>query len=349
MHIAIFGAGSVGGYAGGMLARGGLDVTLVDGWPAHVDAIKARGLRLYGTQGEFLVQPRALHMHEVHQLARHPVDVAILAVKSYDTAWLATLVQDYLSPAGVVVSMQNGMNEETIARILGWERVLGCVLNTIGVEATGPGEILRWMTPAPAGYAVFRVGEAHGATTERATAIAAALGHCDEATVTSNLWGERWSKLVNNAMASGIGPLTGFSIPDMLAHPLTRPLCLDVAREAIRIGRTSGFRLEKICSTPIDTWLSDAADAQQQLDAGLAAYEARLGPEGQASTLHDIRRGRRTEIAFINGLVARQAAKIGLEAPLNAALTAQVQRLERGEITQGLEALDPVIAAWRRN
>lgn len=336
MHIAVFGAGSVGGYVGGMMARGGLEVTLVDAWPEHVAAIRERGLQLSGTQGEHNVRLPSLHVHEVHRLARSPVDIAVLAVKSYDTAWMTTLLQDYLAPAGFVLSMQNGMNEETIARIVGWERVVGCVLNTIGVEATGPGAILRWMDPAPAGYAVFRVGEMHGHRTRRAAAVAEALGTVDNATITENLWGERWSKLVNNATASGVGPLTGMGILDMLADPVTRRLSIAVGREGVRVGIASGFDLQKISGIEPDAWLSAPT---AELEDALLRWQTRIGPQGQASTLHDVRRGRRTEIESINGLIARQATKIGVPAPLNAALTAQVLRLERGEIEQGKAAL----------
>lgn len=348
MHIAVFGAGSVGGYVGGMMAKAGLDVTLLDGWHDHVVAMRTEGLKLSGTQGEHTIPVQCLHLHEVHRLARKPIDLAILAVKSYDTAWITTMLQDYLAPGGFVLSMQNGMNEETIARIIGWERVAGCVLNTIGVEATGPGAVLRWMKPAPPGYSVFRVGEAHGGTTRRATAAAEALGTVDNAVVTANLWGERWSKLVNNATASGIGPLTGMSILEMFADPMARRLSIAVGREGVRVGLASGFNLEKISGIAPDGWVSEAPDAVASIEAALLGWQQRFGPEGQASTLHDIRRGRRTEIDSINGLIARQASRIGLTAPLNAALTDQVRRLERGEITQGREAITQIAAMAER-
>lgn len=344
MHIAVFGAGSVGGYAGGMMAKAGLDVTLLDGWHDHIMAMRTHGLKLSGTQGEHTVPVQCLHLHEVHRLARKPVDLAILAVKSYDTAWITTMLQDYLAPGGFVLSMQNGMNEETIARVVGWERVAGCVLNTIGVEATGPGAVLRWMEPAPAGYSVFRVGEVHGGTTRRALAAAEALGTVDNAVVTANLWGERWSKLVNNATASGIGPLTGMSILEMFSDPVARRLSIAVGREGVKVGLGSGFNLEKISGMTPDTWVSEAPHAIERIEAALIGWQKRFGPEGQASTLHDIRRGRRTEIDTINGLIARQATKIGMAAPLNAALTEQVKRLERGEITQGRETVMEIAA-----
>lgn len=342
MHIAVFGAGSVGAYVGGMLTHAGVDVTLVDGWPEHVERMKADGLRLSGTQGERTVPVRALHLHEIHALARRRVDVAILGVKSYDTTWMTTLLSEYLAPGGYVLSMQNGMNEEAIARVVGWGRVVGCVLNTIGVEMTGPGATMRWMAPAPSGYAVFRIGEVHGRVTPRIEAISRVLQSVDNATVTSNLWGERWSKLVNNATASGIGPLTGLGILDMLRNQDTRRLSIRVGQEGVRVGMALGLQMEKVSGIAPEVWMDadpERADGFERIEAGLRDWEIRIGKEGQASTLHDVRRGRRTEIASINGLIAEKAQESGTRAPLNAELTALVQRLEAGMLEQGLSSV----------
>ena len=119
-RLAFVGAGAVGGYVGGHLHRLGHDVTLIDPWPEHIETIKRQGLHLEGTQGEYLVQPRALHLHEVQSLFKDPVDIAFVCTKSYDTAWATMMIRQYLSPGGFVVSLQNCMNEETIAGIVGW-------------------------------------------------------------------------------------------------------------------------------------------------------------------------------------------------------------------------------------
>jgi 2-dehydropantoate 2-reductase len=343
MHIAIFGAGSVGGYVGGRMAKAGADVTLVDNWPAHVEAIRANGLKISDTEGESVVKVNALHLNDIHQLLKNPLDVAMICLKSYDTAWTTTLVTDYLAPQGVVVSMQNGVNEDTIAKIVGWDRVLGCVLNTIGCEMIGPGHAHRWMKPAPAGYAVFRVGEVHGQKTKRAQAIAEVYGKVDNAEVTQNIWGERWTKLINNAMQSGIAPLTGLGTLDMLGDPELKALSVATVQEGIRVAQAAGLQLQKICGIEPDIWLSTTAEGAQTLEAGLAEFSKRLSRDGQASTLHDIRRGRRTEIEWINGLIARKSLEVGVPAPLNTEQTELVKKLERGEIKQGRHTLDHLL------
>src|SRR5688572_5853105 len=106
-HIVFVGAGAVGGYVGAYLARAGEDVTLVDPWPEHIEAIKRDGMHLGGSQGEHVAQVNALHVSEVQSFARKPVDIAIICTKSYDTEWASVLINQYLTPDGYVVSMQN--------------------------------------------------------------------------------------------------------------------------------------------------------------------------------------------------------------------------------------------------
>ncbi|MGB3290752.1 MAG: 2-dehydropantoate 2-reductase [Burkholderiaceae bacterium] len=342
MHIAIVGAGSVGAYVGGMLAESGQEVTLIDAWPQHVEAMRSHGLQLSGTQGRRTVKVNALGITDVQSLTRKPIDVALLAVKSYDTAWMTALIKDYLGSTGYVVSMQNGMNEDVIAGIVGWGRVVGCVLNTIGVEMTGPGEVMRWMEPAGPGYSVFRIGEIHGRSTPRARALAEVLNVVDNACVTQNLWGERWSKLANNAMASGIGAIANVGIKEMYADPELLRLSVRSVVESIRIGHGMGLVLEKICGMEPEAWLESAGANKpnyEPVERGIREFEKRIGDAGQPSTLHDIRRGRRTEIDFINGLVHAKANEIGMSAPINAALTAIVKDIEAGRTKQGKAAL----------
>src|ERR1700719_4151474 len=104
-RIAVIGAGAVGGYVGGHLARLGHDVTLIDAWPGHVEAIRADGLDLTGVTAEedCVGRANALHISDVQNLGRQrPIDIAIVSVKSYDTEWAAMLIRPYLEPTGYV-------------------------------------------------------------------------------------------------------------------------------------------------------------------------------------------------------------------------------------------------------
>lgn len=333
--IVFVGAGAVGGYVGGHLARAGHDVTLIDPWPAHVNTIKSRGLRLGGTQGEHTVRPTALHLTEVQSLQHRPADLAFICMKLYDTAWASALIKPYLAPTGVVVTMQNSLVEETVAAIIGWGRTLGCIASTISVEAVAPGHIVRTQLPGGDAYTVFRVGELNGNLTVRAGAIAQLLRAVDSAKVTANLWGERWSKLVANTMTTALCGVSGMNLNQIVEYAPARRLQIRLAAEAIRIGLALGFGLEPIRGLPADKWLAAAAGDPTVLrmveDDMLAGVKRR--PEGgRSGTAQDLAKGRRTEIEFMNGYVAATGVEIGIPAPTHAAITAIVKRIERGEL-----------------
>src|SRR5206468_8731116 len=209
-RIAVLGSGAIGSMVGGMLTKAGRDVTLVDQWPEHVEAMKKVGLRLSGTCGEHLVPVRALHLHEL-QSVDAPFDAVFLAVKSYDTEWAAQLAAQYLEkPDGVVVDFQNGINDERVATVVGRERTLGCVI-VISAGMYEAGHAIRTDT-TPVG---FRIGELDGRDTPRAGELARVLSDVSPAKVTTNLWGERWSKLAVNCMGNAIAGLSGLGSAEL--------------------------------------------------------------------------------------------------------------------------------------
>src|SRR5690349_14317257 len=146
-RIAFVGAGAVGGYVGGHLAQFGEDVTLIDPWPEHIEAIRGRGLELDGMTAEerFAVKSaKTMHLTEVQGLSKQrPIDIAFVSVKSYDTEWATMLIRPYLAPDGYVVSLQNCINEERIAAIVGWGRTVGMIAARLAVDLYEPGHIRR--------------------------------------------------------------------------------------------------------------------------------------------------------------------------------------------------------------
>lgn len=339
-RIAIVGAGALGGYVGGTLAHHGHDVTLVDPWPEHVEAIRARGLELDGVtpQERFTVsRARALHLTELQAEARRPFDLAMVSVKSYDTAWATMLIRPYLAAGGYVVSLQNCLNEETIAGVVGWGRTVGVIASLISVDLYEPARIRRTVAKGGDKHTVFRVGEPHGRITPRVEELVALLRLVDSAKPTANLWGERWTKLVQNGMGNGVTAATGLTSEACLSDPAIRRFQVRLAGEAVRVGEALGFQLEPLKGVAPARYAQAAAG-----DAGaLAEVEAAIVPKGAAnpragiqrpSMAQDILKGRRTEIDAMNGFIAAKGAEAGIPAPSHATLTAIVTRIERGEL-----------------
>jgi 2-dehydropantoate 2-reductase len=342
-RIVFVGAGAVGAYVGGGMAAKGHDVTLIDPWPEHIDQIKRDGLRLGGTEGERCVRIGALHLTEVQQLVARPVDLAFICMKLYDTAWASALIKPYLAPSAAVVTMQNSLVEEIVAGIVGWGRTLGCIASAIAVEAVAPGRVVRTQLPGGDAYTVFRIGEMSGIATARAEEIAGLLRTVDSAKVTTNLWGERWSKLVANTMTTGLCGISGLSLNQLAERELSRRLQIRLAAEAIRIGLALGFRLEAIRGITADKWQAAAAGetvALAEVDAAMLESIKRRTGEGRSGTAQDLAKGRRTEIEFMNGYVAAKGEEAGIPAPTHAAITALVQRIERGELEPSAQLLE---------
>src|SRR5271169_1414800 len=337
--IAIVGAGAVGAYAGAHMVQAGEDVTYIDPWPENVEAIRKDGLRVTHIREvePFTVKPRALHLTEAQQLAKEaPIDIAFVCMKSYDTAWATTMIKQYLAPGGYVVSLQNCMNEETIAGIVGWGKTLGSIASSITVELHAPGEVRRAAGKSGSRHTVFRVGEVHGRITDRAKEVCRLVAYADSAMVTENLWGERWSKLVTNVMGNGLSACTGLISRDMIKNDAIRNFSTRLGSEAIRVGRALGYTFDEVSHMDPETIArageGDAAATREIDEHRLAEANRPGGGEHRPSMGQDMVKGRRTEIQFLNGLVAKKGDEIGIATPANVVLTDIVKRVEKGEL-----------------
>lgn len=339
-HIVFIGAGAVGGYVGGHLARLGQDVTLVDPWPEHVQVMHEHGLHLEGSQGDHVVKVSAIHLSDVQAFTRKPVDIAVICTKSYDTEWSAMMIRPYLSPQGYVVSMQNGINEERIARAVGWGRTVGTTVSTISVNVYKPGHIKRYREPGSGrDYHVFRVGEVHGGVTDRVTELAEIFAAVDRAKVTTNLWGERWTKLSANTITHGLLGATGLDNTHVnIGRGKIHRLGVKLGGEAVAVGRAQGYEIGTVLGIPPDDWydagIRGDAGALKRVQDGLTAWAASLNEPSHSSVGRDIMRGRRSEIDFTNGLVADKGVEAGVPAPTHAAVTELCRRIDRGELKQ---------------
>ncbi len=336
--IAIVGVGAVGGYTGAHMVRAGEDVTFVDPWPENVEHLRRHGLRVTHAKDvpEFTVPVRALHVTDAQSLAKEqPVDIAFVCMKSYDTEWAATLIKQYLAPDGYLVSLQNCMNEATVAAVVGWGKTLGCVASQITVGLVAPGHVHRGAGKGGAAHTVYRAGEVHGRVTPRAEEVVRLVATADSAKVTTNLWGERWSKLVANVMQNGLSAATGLASNAMLDNVPIRRFATRLGSEAIRVGLAQGYSLEEILHLPPETIARAGegdAEAEKIVDAQRFKDAGRLAAEQRPSMGQDMVKGRRTEIQFLNGYVVREGEKLGLACRANALLTDIVLRVERGEL-----------------
>jgi len=213
------------------------------------------------------------------------------------------------------------------------------------VNAYAPGHVTRTVQPGGPGYTVFRVGEVHGRITPRVEELAQMLTAIDSAKATPNLWGERWTKLVVNSSGNGVSAITGLGGKDMARNPDTRRLSIQLAGEAIAVGMAHGFNLESIRGVSPEVMRAASQGDQaafDQVEANTLKGIDRMTEEGRPSTGQDIVKGRRTEIDYINGLVAEKGDEAGIPTPTHKALVQVVKDVERGIVVPSPNLVDRV-------
>lgn len=336
MKIAVIGAGAIGGTLGGHMTRGGEDVTLFDTWEEHLDAMRRDGLLLDGVQGEHRVQVDARHVSEL-SVATDKYDLVICAVKSYDTPWAVELMLPHLAEGGFFVSPQNSINEEQIAPLVGAERMIGCV-STISAWLMEAGHVRQTgsMSQALKGNVSFTVGELDGRDTERVQMVRELWDHAGHTIVTDNLWGERWSKLAINCMANPSAGMTGLTSHEVRANPESRRMMLKFGAEALRVGRTLGHSIPSpMKGFSLDEIEAAAWEGNPELEATFSGPPPAVA--GYPSLYQDVMKGRKTEVDYLNGLVVRKGAEIGVAAPWSRAAVTVIKGVESGEFPVGME------------
>jgi 2-dehydropantoate 2-reductase len=337
------GAGAIGSYLGGHLARAGHDVTLVDPWAEQVEAIRRDGLAVTGPHEPFVARPTAVHLHEAARLPRD-FEYAFVAMKAYDTAWAAQLALRHAAPDGAVVSAQNCWPDPVVAGVAGSARAVGLVMSRIGVALWRPGHVERGVEPGRgAGHDVFRVGEHDGRITPRVLALAEMLGVIDGARATDNLWGERWAKLAQNAMSNPLQALSGLGSLEVASSEVGRTLMIRLAAESARVGLALGHRVPAFAGAPAERWAdADRRETWEGLDRMLtpAAAGAR---SWRASMAQDVAKGRPTEIGEMNGHVVARGREVGVPTPVSAAVVAAVREVETGARAQSPGNLERVL------
>ncbi len=342
-HMAVFGVGAAGSYIGAFLTREGYDVTLIDMWGEHVDQMTSSGLTVTGTQGDFTVPVKAIHLSDASQ-STEPYDIIFLAVKSYDTEWASHFVKRLIKPNGVVVNCQNCMNDQLTASIVGYERQVGCVMSSISVALWEPALVTRGGKPGrDRGHDVFRVGELHGRITPRVEEIAGMLGCIDGSHATSNIWGERWSKLTTNALGNPVGGMTGQGASSFAENPRARLIQIHIAKESAQVGLALNYDIANISGLPASTWANaENGEIFEELDAKFMP-STRTSENWRSSMAQDVTKGRRTEIEYMNGHIVAEGEKTGIPTPVNAAIVEVVRGIDQGTINPDPSNVEKVL------
>jgi 2-dehydropantoate 2-reductase len=255
-------------------------------------------------------------------------DVVLLAVKSYETADACRAILPYLTDHTSIVSLQNGLNEETIAAVVGQERTVGaiCLFDAALLE---PGHACQ---RRPGGKLV--IGELTGNLTPRLHELASDLRVSMSVETTANIWGHLWSKLIRNVMINAVAAATGMGLGEMERNAVCRRFCVALGAEAIRVALAERIDLvtDDLYGHPPENYLdSPDSDSFRSVEESFArAYQSQ---PSHPSMLQDVLKGRRTEIEHINGYVVKRGRDLGIATPLNSEIVRLVQEIEAGRRT----------------
>lgn len=310
--VVVVGAGAMGSLFGGLLAQGGLDVTLVDVWAEHVDAINRDGLRLVGHGGERIIAVRAT----CEPAAIGRADVVLFQCKAFANREAARSIAHLFAgraPA-VAVSFQNGLgNEEALAAVLGEEHVLAG-LTAQGATVEAPGVVRNF------GDLPTYVGERGGGPSQRATAIADAFTrHGLRTRASDDVMRDKWKKLFGNVGLSAASGITDLTSIDIVAVPELRAVVLAAVGEAAAVARASGIDIGD-------------EEAQEVLNSISSAAGGGTG-NSKSSLCADLRHERRTEVDTIYGSVASLGRRHGVPTPTIDTLVGLVKGLESKYLT----------------
>lgn len=331
-RIAVVGAGANGAGVGADLTRAGLDVTLIEQWPVHVEAMRERGVRVETEDSEPEITPvRVHHVCEVAEL-RDTFDVVLLLVKAYDTRWATELVLPRLAADGIIAGVQNGMTASDVSSIAGDARTLGTVIE-VSSTMYEPGVIHRH-TPRERSW--FAVGSLTAATHGREEELAAVLRHAGTVAVVDDILAAKWMKLVSNASVLVPTAALGMPMADALVVPGMRELMTRAGQEALDVGRALGHPILPIFGLRADDVAQPESVVATMLDALYAGF---VRPGATTTVLQDWTKGRRSEAGDINGVVVRSGAETGIPTPANAAILDVAGRIEAGELGPGPDNL----------
>ena len=299
MKITVVGAGAMGGSYGGLLALAGHEVSLIDAWHAHVDAINRDGLRVSGARGDQRVRLAASTAAIGHQ-----ADLVIVFVDANNTGAAAATARDVLARDGCAITFQNGIgNVEQLQAALGKERVLGGS-SMCSAASMGPGHVRLTH------LGKTTIGETDGAARPRTAELADALQDAGLQTeVAPDIMAVIWEKFALNCSINALTATTGLRTGEMARLPELDALQDRIVAEVMAVTQAKGIRLP----TP-DLPAKIKAQCRKKFN--------------KPSMLQHVEAGRRTEIDALNGALLREARALGIAMPYNEALVALLKGRE---------------------
>jgi 2-dehydropantoate 2-reductase len=315
-RILVIGTGPIGGIIGGRLARAGQDVTFVDVDKEHVAAIRKSGLQVDVPDGPFNVKIKIVLPEEIEG----KYDTALIAVRSHYTPAALAAALPHLSDAGILVSMQNGINPPLLEEKVGPDRTIGMGIR-MGCRKVAPGHV----ETAIRGH--LYIGHLHGRTTPRLEGLAQLLNTVMETEISDNILGVLWSKLTYTCLGY-YGSLADESLATSCADEAGRANLTEFFTEVVSVGAAAGARWIRLAEyNPPDFHPSNSFENRL---AALNEFAQKWKSNDRKGPLTQIHKGIRTEVDFTLGYVVSEGEKRTIATPICRKVLDMIHELEAG-------------------
>ena len=321
MRCAIYGAGSLGTVMGAYLTKNGVNIDLFNRNRAHVEALRERGAHITGT-AEMTVPVRAMLPEEL----TGEYDIVFLMTKQLNNTETVTMLKDHLTADGLIVTMQNGIPEDGIAKIVGPEHTVGCVVEW-GATLSAPGECV--LTSDPDSLS-FHMGGMPGIPAERLDAVREVLEKMCPVAIEENLPGARWSKLLINATFSGLGTVIGGTFGDVAGNAESREVAARCMKEVIDVGHANGVVFAPVQGKDIASLFYWRGPVKRAVAKLLMPAAMKKHAAIEPSMLQDLKKGKKCEIGAINGVVCERGREAGVPTPVNDLIVKQIREIADG-------------------
>jgi 2-dehydropantoate 2-reductase len=305
--IAVLGAGALGSVIGGLLADGGLDVTLINPWREHIDAINKTGLKVVTANGDMSVKVKAV----ANSAECGKMDIVIVLTKSYITEDATRQALNLFGRNTVAMSFQNGLgNEEAIQKVVGKGRVLGGQTSQ-GAAVLAPGVVRK------AGHNPSFFGEMGGGISTRVKLIEKAFNDAGfYAIASADIRKDIWKKVLANLGTNPISAVCRIRVGQLFDTPEIKDMIFEIMKEGISVAQADG----------VDVNLEDGLELLHKV----VYKEKDKAKSNRSSMLVDILEKRKTEIDYINGAIVNLGKKYDIPTPVNTTLVALVKGIEGG-------------------
>jgi 2-dehydropantoate 2-reductase len=322
LKFLVVGGGAVGGITASLLKRNGIDVEIVCKYPEYATMISEEGIDVSGICGNFKVKIKA---YATLDDVPGKKDVVLLATKANDMLEVASSVDSVLRQGGFLMSMQNGVCEEKLATVAGSERIIGCVTGW-GATMEKKGKLVMTSTGD------FIIGYPYKEADITLSEIARVLSCVVTVSITDNITGHKYSKLIINSCITSLGAICGLFLGKMLMIKKIRNIFIEIIREAVNVADRMEIDIEvfggRLDFKKFLKGKSIFSDMRRHLMLLIIGYKYR---KLKSSGLQSLERGKLTEIDFLNGYIAKNGVQLGVPVPVNTFIVSMIHEIEQNK------------------